>query len=260
MSTRNRTKLHQLLSSTPAGVVLTAAWLRAKGYSKELQKRYRRSGWLTSIGTGALIRTNDRVDYLGGIYALQSQLGLSLHPGAKTALSLHGKSHYLELSTKTVQLFVNNKENVPAWFIKYDWRVRPTIHKTTFLPPDLGLVSLKHNGFDVKVSSPARAIMECLYLSPKKQSLLEVYELMEGLNNLRPQPVQQLLEQCQSIKVKRLFLFLAERAGHQWLTYVNLDNVDLGSGKRVIEPDGVYVAKYQIYVPRGMESGNEQSL
>lgn len=56
-------------------------------------------------GAGALIRYGDRVDYLGGVYAMQAHLGLSLHLGGKTAPGLQGKAHYLELSPKQVELF-----------------------------------------------------------------------------------------------------------------------------------------------------------
>ena len=94
--------------------------------------------------------------------------------------------------------------------------------------------------------------MECLYLAPKEQDLVECYEVMEGLNNLRPAQVQKLLEECGSIKVKRLFLFMANKASHDWLSYLKLDHVDLGSGKRRIVNDGVYDATYQITVPRAL--------
>jgi hypothetical protein len=77
---------------------------------------------------------------------------------------------------------------------------------------------------------------------------------MEGLNNLRPRSVQALLEECTSVKVKRLFLYLAEKAGHEWFDFINLDNIDLGSGKRAIVDGGVYVSKYQITVPKELDS------
>ena len=96
--------------------------------------------------------------------------------------------------------------------------------------------------------------MECLYLAPKYQPLLEVFELMESLNNLRPAIVQKLLEECTSIKVKRLFLYLADKAGHEWFNFIDLDKVDLGSGKRSIVSGGTYVAKYQIMVPKELEA------
>ena len=105
MNTDKESKLNILLGSQPSGIVLSSSWLVDQGYSLDLLKQYRRSQWFDSIGTGALIRHGDQVDYLGGLYALQTQLGSSVHPACKTALSLLGKSHYLELSTKRIQLF-----------------------------------------------------------------------------------------------------------------------------------------------------------
>lgn len=254
MSTKNESKLNKLLGAQPPGIVLSSAWLVDQGYSLDLQKRYRRSRWFDSIGTGALIRHGDQVDYLGGIYALQTQLGLSVHPAAKTALSLQGKAHYLELATRSVQLFGSAKDSLPLWFKKRDWGVSVQCRLTSFLPPELGLVEMEHKGFTVKVSSSARAVMECLYMAPRYQPLLEVYELMAGMNNPRPASVQKLLEGCASVKVKRLFLYLADKAGHDWLDYIDLDKVDLGSGKRAIVKDGVYISKYQITVPKALDS------
>jgi len=247
-------KLNNLLSVQPLGTVLASSWLTDHDYSPELQKRYKKSRWFESIGTGALIRHGDEVDYLGGLYALQTQLGLSVHPAAKTALSMQGKAHYLELSAKRVQLFGGQDENLPLWFKKHDWGVSVDCKKTSLLPPELGLVELDHKSFKVKVSSPARAVMECLYLAPKTQPLMEVFQLVEGLNNLRPASVQKLLEGCSSVKVKRLFLYMADKAGHEWFDFVNLDKVDLGSGKRSIVKEGVYISKYQITVPRELEA------
>lgn len=254
MNTEIRYKINHLLNSQPMGIVLATYWLGEQGYSLDLQKQYRKSKWFDSIGTGALIRHGDQVDYLGGIYALQAQLGLSVHPAAKTALSLQGKAHFLEIAPKSVQLFGGKDDYLPVWFKKHDWGVSVNCKQTSFLPPELGLTEIEHKSFKVRISSPARAIMECLYLAPKSQSLLEVYQLMEGLNNLRPTSLQTLLEACNSVKVKRLFLYLADKAGHEWLHYIKTDNIDLGSGKRAVVSDGVYIAKYQITVPRQLEA------
>lgn len=253
MSTTNATKLNRLLSSQPSGVVLASAWLVKQGYSLDLQKRYKSTHWFESIGRGAMIRAGDEVDYLGGVYALQEQLGLHIHPGGRTALSLLGKSHYLELAGNKAILFGGEKERLPSWFKKYDWRLGVRYFASSFLPPDVGLVDCQHGSFKVKVSGPARAIMECLYLAPDKQPLMEVAELLEGLNNLRPSLVQSLLEQCSSVKVKRIFLYLAERAGHEWFTYLDLEKLDLGKGKRSMATKGVYVPGYRITVPRELE-------
>ena len=61
------------------------------------------------------------MDYLGGVYALQTQLGLWVHPAGKTALSMHGKAYYLEMALKRVQLFGGADDSLPLWFKKHDW-------------------------------------------------------------------------------------------------------------------------------------------
>lgn len=253
MSTEPGTKINRLISSQPHGVVFLSAWLKAQGYSLDLQQRYKKSKWLESIGTGAMKRFGDKVGYEGAIYALQAQSGLTIHPGGRTALSILGKAHYLELGPTRVVLFGAKGEKLPAWFRKHSWGVKVDYYSPVFLPSDVGLVDVEQTSFTIKVSGAARAIMECLYLAPDKQDLLECYELMEGLNNLRPNLVQLLLEQCSSVKVKRLFLYMAEKARHDWLSHVALEEIDMGSGKRSLVSNGVYNSKYRLTVPKELE-------
>jgi hypothetical protein len=250
MSTKNSTKINRLLSSIPKGIVLLSSWFNTKGYSHDLIKRYKSSQWLKSIGYGAMILSGDDVDYLGGLYALQQQANLNIHLGARTALSLLGKAQYLEVSTAKAFLFGGTGTKLPSWFKKYDWGLEVEYYMTSILPPNLGLIDIKVKEFSVKVSSPARAILECLYLTPKHQELSECYELMESMNNLRPSLVQQLLENCSSIKIKRLFLYLAERNKHEWFEHLDIKKIDLGKGKRRIVCNGPYDDKYQITIPK----------
>jgi len=42
---------------------------------------------------------------------------------------------------------------------------------------------------------------------------------------------------------------MTKKIQHPWLSHVNLNHVDLGSGKRVIVKDGVLDKKYKITVP-----------
>ncbi len=250
MSLENEKKLNPLIADWPAGAIYLTSWLRKSGFSDQLLNRYKKSHWLTSVGPGALKRYGDEVSYQGAVYALQTQLDSSIHIGAKTALALQGKAHYLQLGNVTATLFGGSDAKLPSWFNKTNWDVKTEYYSTSFLPPELGLVDLELKTFTVKISSPARAIMECLYLAPAQQDLLECYELLEGLTNLRPEQVQALLEACTSVKVKRLFLFLAEKAKHGWFEYLDVSKVDLGTGKRSIVPNGLFHAKYQITVPK----------
>ena len=91
--------------------------------------------------------------------------------------------------------------------------------------------------------------MEVLYGVPQVDSYEEARLLMEGLTTLRPRLVQALLETCASVKVKRLFMFLAEDCKHPWAGKVDLSKVDLGKGKRALVKGGRFDAKYQITVP-----------
>lgn len=238
------------MQQTPRGVVLLSSWLAREGYSYDLQHRYRESQWLQRLGSGAMIRSGDSVEYEGAIFALQEQAGLSIHPGATTALALLGKAHYLELGSKRVTLFGNRNDRLPAWFVTGEWGSEIAYYSTSFLPAEASLSQLEMKNFSIKISDPIRAMMECLYLVPKKMDLVTCYELMEGLNDLRPDKVQILLEQCTSVKVKRLFLFLAEKAGHQWFSYLDLNKIHLGKGKRMFAKNGVYIPKYEITVPQ----------
>ena len=257
MSTENKSKINQLLSSNPSGIVFQSDWLRKEGYSLELQKRYRKSNWLRKIGNRAMVRNGDSIGYEGAIYALQKQSELFIHPGGRTALSLLGKSQYLELSVKKAILFGGKDERLPKWLSKYDWGITIDYHPTNFLPPEVGLTLIEFKNFSIKISDATRAIMECLYLAPKKQDLMECYEIMEGLNNLRPNHVQHLLENCQSVKVKRLFLYLSEKVGHQWFQSLDLKKIDLGKGKRSITANGIYNSKYQITIPKEFEKNGD---
>ncbi|MCD8539258.1 MAG: type IV toxin-antitoxin system AbiEi family antitoxin [Leadbetterella sp.] len=250
MNTSTSSKINRLITELPSGVVYLSQWLAENGYSYDLQKTYRKSNWLTSIGTGAMVRSGDDVGYLGAIYALQQYAKASVHPGGKTALALSGRSHYLEMSSRKAIVFGAVKEGLPAWFRKHQWEVEIVYHTTSMLPPETGLIEYTAGNFDIRISGAVRAMMECLYLADDQTSLKECYELMEGLNNLVPQKVEALLKQCNSVKVKRLFLYFAERAEHTWFKYIKTHEINLGKGKRSLVKNGIYVPKYQITVPK----------
>jgi hypothetical protein len=75
---------------------------------------------------------------------------------------------------------------------------------------------------------------------------MEVYQIMSGLVNLRPGLLQKFLEGCSSVKVKRLFLYMAKKANHQWFQFLDLSSVNLGQGDRSIIRDGAYDSEFRI--------------
>jgi len=253
MSTDKPTKINNLLQETYPGTVLTSSWLNKKGYSHELIRNYKRSKWIQAFGNGAVVRYKDDVDYLGAVHSMQRQMGMSIHPAARTALSLLGRAHFLEINQNLVYLFAYEKEVLPTWFKKHDWKPEIEFFTSSFLPPKLGMTTKEHKGFTIEVSTPARAILECLYLFPKEISLVECYQIMEGLTDLVPNQLQELLERCTSVKVKRLFFYLADKSNHNWLKHIEKSKIDLGKGKRSFVKKGCYIPKYEITVPKELE-------
>ena len=253
MATQNETKLKILLNSIKPGTVVLAPWLEELGISRNLQRHYLQSGWLEPIGRGAYKRPNETVQWPGGVYTLQNQARLKVHIGAITALSLQGLAHNIRFTREIIYLFSPYNENLPRWFKDYDWENEVFHQQTSFLPADLGIIEFYDRNIPVKQSSSERAIIESLYLAPKKTDLIECYHLMEGLVNLKPSLVQELLFQCNSIRVKRIFLYLADKANHQWLKFVDLSTLNLGSGNRSIAAGGTYISKYQITIPKELK-------
>lgn len=252
MTTDNEHKIQKMLALHKQGTVSLASWLEGASISRDLQAYYRRSGWLAAIGKGAFVRPDDAVGWQGGLYALQAQAGLSIHAGAITALAMQGFAHYVRLGAEQVTLFALPKTPYPTWFKTYDWGTNIQLVRTSILPNDLGLMEHEEKTFSIRISTPERAILECLHLAPDAMDLVECAQVMEGMTTLRPKLLQPLLEQCSSIKVKRLFLYLASRAGHDWFKRLDTTKLELGRGDRTITRGGVYIAQHGITVPQAL--------
>lgn len=253
MSIGIRNKLQKLLEIHIPNTVLLSSWMEANGYSYALQRKYRQSNWLEALGSGAFKRPSEEVGWQGALYSIQLQAKLPVHIGGPTALSLHGVSHYIRTGKEVVYLYSPLNIKLPAWFLKYQWDAEIVHTKSAFLPFDIGLTNKGKGQFPLMISSVERAFFECLFHAPDSMDLVEAYHILSGLMNLRPRLLNKLLRQCTSIKVKRLFLYMAEKADHQWFSLLNTDNLELGSGDRSIVKNGMYNSKYKITVPKEIE-------
>ena len=251
MTTIKSTKLNSLISTFPRGVILTSEFLKKQGYSVWLLDWYKKGGWLEAVGKGAYRFRGAKVEWTGAVYTLQSQLQIPIHVGARTALELQGYGHYLSGGLRRIFLFGLPGVSLPKWFKDHNWGEKVEYVTTKMLPISAAnsFSLYEEKGYTIRLSSPERAIMEVLYLVPERQGFDEALRLMEGLTTLRPALVQSLLEGCTSVKIKRLFLYLAEKSGHSWMRDLDLSRINLGRGKRVIEKGGKFVAKYGITVP-----------
>ncbi len=252
MASETTSKINQLLRKWPSGTVAVSRWLEKQGVYQQLAHEYEKSSWLHRIGQGAYIKSGDKPEWPGGLFALQTQMNLPVHAGGKTALQMQGYAHYLPLGKgATVSLFGPPDTRLPAWFRQYPWGVKIR-YTTTHLfakAPAAGFTDHPLGNFSVRISVPERAMMEVLYFVPKEESYEEAKLLMEGLTTLRPRLVQALLEGCVSVKVKRVFMVLAEASGHAWVKKLDLSKVDFGKGKRMLAKGGRFNARYNISIP-----------
>lgn len=245
------TKINQILSKWVTGTVSSTVYLKKMGLNNDLLHRYLKSGWIERIGYGAYKKKFDTIEWLGGLYCLQTQIELNTHPGGKSALELHGLSHYLPFIPK-IELFGSRDEKLPSWFSNMHWKVEIRYYSFDLFAIDLKqfMQVYDYKNFSILIASPELAVFELLFHVPRKQSFEEAIKIFENLTTLRFEIVQTLLENCKSIKVKRMFLYLADSCNHTWFKKINIDSLNLGSGKRVIEINGKLDVKYKITVPK----------
>jgi len=261
MSNESKSKINRLISQWPRGTPATASYLNRVGFSHDLLTKYKKSGWVQSFGRGAYTLYGDKVEWPGALYALQTQLGLNVHPGGKTALELKGYAHYLPTGKRKVFLYGKQGQVLPSWFKGKRLGVDIVMTRTNLFPEDSqeGLSRFKERDFSIRISSPERAAMEMLHLVPGKVGFDEAFLIMENLTTLRSEIVRKLLVMCRSIKVRRLFMFMAEKHGHPWVSDLDVSRLDLGKGKRMIVPKGRFDRKYRITVPRTCLPSNGNS-
>ena len=109
-------------------------------------------------------------------------------------------------------------------------------------------------GWQLYLSSPERATLELLDELPDRESFHQVDKLFEGLANLSPHRVENLLARCKNVKVKRLFFYFADRHKHAWLKRIDRTKVDLGKGKRLLVRGGKLDTAYLITVPEDLNA------
>jgi len=64
----------------------------------------------------------------------------------------------------------------------------------------LGLTIYNTGNYDIKISSPERAVLEFCYDVPSRESFDELDHIISGLTMLCPRVLQELMEKCCSVR------------------------------------------------------------
>lgn len=244
------TKINNVIKRALPQGVMSTSWLERQGLSRTEQGYYVKSGWLIRMTTGIYRLSNDAPTLYGALASYEKQMGGAYRIGASAALELHGYSHYVALGKLSSYVFTPKDHRLPKWMTSLQWDRVLKEFSTKVFDGSIGVTQVEHEGLTLQVSSPELAIMECMLLAPSYYDLMDVYYLMEMLTTLRPGVVTKLLEQCSSFKVKRLFLYMAEKSKHVWFKRLDLSNVSLGSGPRSLVKNGVRESKYSLVIPK----------
>lgn len=242
-------KLNQLLRGNQVGKLYFSTWLKKNGYSDQLLKQYRSSGWLTSLSKGVMYRSGTKLSSFGALASYNEQVNKSFYIGAHSALELSGFNHYVPMGKPVLMVGHSSAESIPEWMNHNGFERELRFFSTkTFKNP----LHYKHTEgeFALSVSAPEQAFLECLLLAPKYYSFMDLYYIMEQLTTLRPDKLQSLLENTDNIKVKRMFLYMSQKANHYWFELLDQSKIDLGRGKYQLADKGVYIPEYKITVSK----------
>lgn len=262
MDTHSISKINYLIRQWPKGTVGVQRWLTSLGIDRFLAEGYCRTGWLERIGYGAYKLYQDSVDWTGAVWTLQHALNYQVHVGAQTALELQGYRQNIPMRSNTPVWLIKNsheKRNLPKW-VERNFSDAQHIHYFSSALWDenekkpIGLTTFKVKDYKINIATPERAILEYLDLVPSDFSVEQAQFLMSILVTLKADLLETLLERCQSIKVKRLFLILAEHEKHAWLKKINIQSIGVGSSKLMIGKGGYYYPQYKLSLPVKLEN------
>ncbi len=267
--------LNRLERELPEGVLVDTAWLKTRGYSRQLLSHYVSAGWLKQPTRGVYCRPRGALSWQQVVISLQALLSYPLLVGGRTALEGQGYAHYLVQNLKEVHLY--GPKRPPHWLNKLGLDAQFRYHNDRALfrrglplerltnldqaknqpasSPNENWIVQQWGQWDwpLAVSTPERAILELLDELPKHESFHQADMLMESLANLSPRRLQKLLTECRSVKVKRLFFFFADRHQHAWLKRLDRKAFDLGNGKRMLVKGGKLDKTYRITVPEDLD-------
>lgn len=244
-------KLNQVLLDWKSGDVHGLRWFEEREIGQRQAFSFFEAGFLEKVGPGVFKRKGDSLSPFGVVRFMQEELNLKVHLAGRSALELHGHSHYLSLGDKKlVYLLSYEIKSIPKWLLSLGQEFEVIFKKSSLLSHEGFLTEVENDGFTVKASCRELAILEFIENLDLSNGLETAQNYTESLVTLREDVLQNVLEECKSVQVKRVFLYLAEKVKLPSFKMMTLSKVDLGKGKRVIVVGGELNKKYQITVDR----------
>ena len=184
---------------------------------------------------------------------LQNELNLDVYPGGYSAMVGWHHRHHSILNPLRERLYGTDVYKVPKELLKGDWQRKFNFYKNDFFPKKLGIDKIKTRGYQLKIPSLERSLLEMVYDIDNRTTIDSVFVYFLDLPEINPKLFQQLLERCTSEKVKRFGLFLAEETFYDYFKEMDTTNIRLNLKENLDVTDGHrfpnHVPKYNIEVP-----------
>lgn len=251
------TKITKILSQWKDGDLHSLKWFRLFDIEQRTVYEYYKNKTIDKIGPGIYKKTNtDTIYWQNGIRLLQEEYRKDIFVSSLSALEQQSVVHYAKLgANQTVSLRTYSKAVLPSWFRNITFDSTFSFRQSKLFENVQELNTVTSNGISLKVSCREQAILEFIEELDLSSSFETAINYMELLHSLRPKILQSLLENCNSIKVKRVFLYLSETLHLPYMAQLNLKQINLGRGKRSIYKNGILDPKYLITVPPKLEEG-----
>lgn len=251
-----------LLEKIPDGLVVTRKKLMALGMDRPSIDYFLRSGKLTQVNHGVYRRPGPPLKWEHLIYSV-TQLGYEVHVGSRSALDLSGFAHYLPLGG-VQQIHVYCKKKLPNWLSTLNEKAQIVSHKFKLLS-DLPVTAINNRPFGhwdwpIPYASSELALIELVDEIADEAGFTMTDKYFESATTLRPKLLNELLSNSLKIQANRLFLWFAKRHNLPCFNSINLSEINLGKGKRMIVRGGALDKEFQITVPKGMANGTQPNF
>ncbi|TKB05559.1 type IV toxin-antitoxin system AbiEi family antitoxin domain-containing protein [Desulforhopalus sp. IMCC35007] len=248
-----------LLEQIPDGLVVTRKKLMFLGIDRPSIDYFLRSGKLTVVHRGVYRRPGPPLKWEHLVYSVR-QLGYVVHVGSRSALDLSGFAHYLPYGG-TQQIHLYCKTKLPNWLSTLNEKVQIVPHKFK-LVPDLPVTAITdrpfgHWDWPIPYASAELALLELINEITDEASFTMADKYFESATTLRPKLLNELLSSSIKIQANRLFLWFAKRHNLPCFESLNLSDINLGKGKRMIVRGGALDKEFHITVPKGMANGTQ---
>lgn len=247
------TQIKQIFIDWKDGEVHGRTWFEQKHVSLRSILKQCQEGFLVKIGPSAFMKKGDELTWQALVRFIQVELKIPVHVSGRSALELQGVSHYLAMGKLTPTLLSYEIKRLPSWVFSVSNAFELKFNKSNIFGAENHLVEITENNARIWASCRELAILELITELDLKNGLETVENYMNSLMTLRPAVLQQILVESESVLAKRVFLYVAEKLHMPFLKELDLSQINLGTGKRVVVEGGKLDKKYLITVDRTEE-------